>query len=87
LYRIITEFEITNLETSKLNFLIHTAMDNFNQEVTKTQTYYEILEISDENAPIEQIKQQYQKLLLLVSFLVLYIRVYTIGFFSKLTRI
>ena len=62
-------------------------MDNFNQEVTKTQTYYEILEISDENAPIEQIKQQYQKLLLLVSFLVLYIRVYTIGFFSKLTRI
>ena len=34
-------------------------------------TYYEILEISDENASIEQIKKQYQKLLLLVSLLTL----------------
>ncbi|RIA88216.1 hypothetical protein C1645_775532 [Glomus cerebriforme] len=41
-------------------------MDNFNRrEVTTSPTYYEILEVSDENVSIEQIKQQYQKLLLL----------------------
>ncbi|CAI2173345.1 15467_t:CDS:2 [Funneliformis geosporum] len=34
------------------------------QEITPT--YYEILEISDENVSIEQIKRQYQKLLLIV---------------------
>lgn len=44
-------------------------MDINRQVFTKSQTYYEILEISDENVSIEQIKQQYQKLLLLVSFL------------------
>ncbi|CAB4427591.1 unnamed protein product [Rhizophagus irregularis] len=40
-------------------------MDINRQVFTKSQTYYETLEISDENASIEQIKQQYQKLLLL----------------------
>jgi hypothetical protein len=55
-------------------------MDFNRQEVTKSLSYYEILEISDENASVEQIKEQYQKLLLIVSFLNSLYQKYAIGF-------